>query len=208
MKTKLPISTITYNTERFLKSRLDDFLKSSWIEFYIYIWHKGEQDQYTGVTDKDHIHLFLKPASGRQTEDFRKELIEPVSDNLPLKPQPFRLSNLNEWFLYDMHFQPYLNWKGLKRQFEYNLNDFRSSEDLNFLNRVFAEALEDFHSNFKVQDAILSGVTWQQALGAGIINARNLSYAKELYKSDPRTFSYINANLAFGSDPFHNNESK
>lgn len=208
MKTKLPISTITYNTERFLKSRLDDFLKSSWIEFYIYIWHKGEQDQFTGVTDKDHIHLFLKPASGRQTEDFRKELIEPVSDNLPLKPQPFNLSNLSDWLLYDMHYEPYLNWKGLKRVYAYSLNDFRTSEDLAFLNRAFADALEAFHSNFRVQDAIISGITWSQALAAGIVNPGNLSYARELYRSERSVMSFVNANIAFGSNPFHNNESK
>ena len=42
MQTSKPMSTISYNSEKFLKSQLDYLLRSHVIDYYMYIKHIGE----------------------------------------------------------------------------------------------------------------------------------------------------------------------
>lgn len=56
MKTTRPIATISFNTEAYLRLKLDELIKAKKITFYAYIPHRKEEDE-----NKDHIHLFLEP---------------------------------------------------------------------------------------------------------------------------------------------------
>ena len=60
MKTSKPISTISYNSEEFLKAKLDYLVRSGEIAFWFYIKHHGEFDDVTNMQDKDHIHLYCE----------------------------------------------------------------------------------------------------------------------------------------------------
>ena len=59
MNTLKPISTVTYNTNDFLIHQLDMLLRTHVIDYYMFINHLGEPDQYGD--DKDHTHLFILP---------------------------------------------------------------------------------------------------------------------------------------------------
>lgn len=106
MASQKPISTISYNTEAFLKEKLEDWLKAHIISAYQYICHKGEDG------DKDHIHLRVEPNKRLDPMDLQEQLREYVSDNpKPLGCRPFRPSKEEDWFLYVLHDEQYLALK-------------------------------------------------------------------------------------------------
>lgn len=106
MATQKPISTISYNSEFFLKEKLDMWFSSHIIQAYQYICHKGEDG------DKDHIHLRIEPNKKLDPMDLQEQLYEYVPDNdLPLACRPFRPSKEEDWFLYAVHDPLYLKIK-------------------------------------------------------------------------------------------------
>lgn len=101
--TAKPISTITYNTEPFLKRLLDRMLKANIIVDYRYIKHHGEDG------DKDHIHLCLFPNRRLDTGELRNDFDEITADNdKPLSALPFRTSKPDHWLMYVLHDEEYL----------------------------------------------------------------------------------------------------
>lgn len=106
MATQKPISTISYNTEEFLKEKLETWLKSHIIMAYQYIKHKGEDG------DKDHIHLRIEPNKKIDPMDLMEELKEyKIGEVKPLGVRPFRPSKEEDWILYAIHEKDYLNLK-------------------------------------------------------------------------------------------------
>lgn len=106
MATQKPISTISYNTEPFLKEKLDTWVKAHIIQAYQYIKHKGEDG------DKDHIHLRLEPNKKLDVMDLQEELREyPIGCEKPLTCRPFRQSKEEDWILYAVHDETYLKLK-------------------------------------------------------------------------------------------------
>lgn len=106
MATSKPHSTISYNTEPFLKSKLDSWLKAHYIQAYQYIRHKGEDG------DKDHIHLRIEPNKALDLMDLTEDLKEPVhGSDKPLGVRPWRPSKEEDWFLYSVHDPKYLKIK-------------------------------------------------------------------------------------------------
>lgn len=106
MATQKPISTISYNTEPFLKEHLDAWLDAHIIQSYQYICHKGEDG------DKDHIHLRLEPNKKLDVMDLAEQLREfQIGSDKPLGCRPFRPSKEEDWFLYAVHDEEYLKLK-------------------------------------------------------------------------------------------------
>lgn len=104
--TNKPISTISYNTEAFLKEKLDKWVKAHKIQTYMYICHKGEDG------DKDHIHVRIEPNMKLDPMDLSDELQETDPNNeKPLGCRPFRPSKEEDWFLYVVHDKDYLKIK-------------------------------------------------------------------------------------------------
>ena len=130
MKTSKPVSTISYNTPRFLLGQLDGLLQSGKISFYAFIVHKGEEDDEAG-TQKDHIHLYVEPARNLQTDDLTRELLE-IDPNKPAKPLkclPWQNSKRwGDWYLYALHDKRYLASKSQARQFHYTDEHFFTSD--------------------------------------------------------------------------------
>ena len=130
MKTSKPVSTISYNTPRFLLCQLDDILRAGKISFYAFIVHKGEDDDEAGK-QKDHIHLYVEPARNLQTDDLTRELIEidPNKPDKPLKCLPWQNSKRwGDWYLYALHDKRYLASKSQSRQFHYTDEQFFTSD--------------------------------------------------------------------------------
>lgn len=128
MATQKPISTISYNTESFLKEKLDIWLKAHIIQTYMYICHKGEDG------DKDHIHLRIEPNKKLDPMDLKESLKEyPLGKDKPLVCRPWRPSKEEDWFLYVVHDPDYLKIKyggGEKgEKLPYKWQDIKVPED-------------------------------------------------------------------------------
>lgn len=106
MATQKPISTISYNTEPFLKEKLETWLNAHIIQAYQYICHKGEDG------DKDHIHLRIEPNKKLDPMDLIEQLREyQLGKDKPLGCRPFRSSKEEDWILYAVHDVHYLKLK-------------------------------------------------------------------------------------------------
>lgn len=106
MATSKPISTISYNTEEFLKLKLDELFELHIIQAYQYICHKGEDG------DKDHIHLRIEPNKRIDPMDLTAELTEYVKgEDKPRLCRTWRPSKEEDWFLYAVHDKDYLRLK-------------------------------------------------------------------------------------------------
>lgn len=128
MATQKPISTISYNTESFLKEKLDNWINAHIIQAYQYICHKGEDG------DKDHIHLRIEPNKKLDPMDLKDELREfQIGKDKPLGCRPFRPSKEEDWFLYVVHDADYLKLKyggGEKgEKLPYKWQDIKVPED-------------------------------------------------------------------------------
>lgn len=121
MATQKPISTISYNTEAFLKEKLDSWVSAHIIQCYQYICHKGEDG------DKDHIHLRIEPNKKLDPMQLTEELKEyQMGKEKPLGVRPWRPSSEADWCLYVVHDAEYLalkyggGEKGEKLPYEWN----------------------------------------------------------------------------------------
>lgn len=106
MATQKPISTISYNTEPFLREKLEIWRSAHIIQAYQYICHKGEDG------DKDHIHVRIEPNKKLDPMDLMDELQEyQIGKEKPLGCRPFRPSKEEDWVLYAVHDEDYLKLK-------------------------------------------------------------------------------------------------
>ena len=106
MATRNPISTISYNTEPFLREKLETWLRAHIIQAYQYIPHKGEDG------DKNHIHVRIEPNKILDPMDLKEALQEYViGSEKPLGCRPFRSSKEEDWILYVVHDKDYLRIK-------------------------------------------------------------------------------------------------
>lgn len=127
MATQKPISTISYNSEKFLREKLDIWVDAHIIQAYQYIPHKGEDG------DKDHIHLRIEPNKKLDPMDLSEQLREyRIGEDKPLCCRPFRPSKEEDWILYVVHDEQYLKVKyggGEKgEKLPYKWQDIRVSE--------------------------------------------------------------------------------
>lgn len=106
MATQKPLSTISYNTEGFLREKLEEWYDAHIIQAYQYICHKGEDG------DKEHIHLRIEPNRRVDPMELMDELREyHPGHTKPLGVRPFRPSKEEDWFLYVVHDKDYLKSK-------------------------------------------------------------------------------------------------
>lgn len=126
MATSKPTSTISYNTEGFLREHLEAWVNAHYIQAYMYIKHKGEEG------DKDHIHLRIEPNKALDVMNLTEELREYVrTDPKPLGVRPWRPSKEEDWILYAVHDPEYMRLKypGAKgEKIPYKWQDIQASE--------------------------------------------------------------------------------
>lgn len=127
MATQKAISTISYNSEAFLKEKLDTWVKEHIIQAYMYICHKGEEG------DKDHIHVRIEPNKKLDPMDLTEKLKEyALGSDKPLGVRPWRPSKEEDWILYAVHDKEYLDLKygGAEKgeKLPYEMNDIKVSD--------------------------------------------------------------------------------
>lgn len=138
MRTSKPIATISYNTEPFLKAKLEELHRNHKIDDWVYIRHDPEEDE-----KKAHFHVWLSPNRLIDTmdlQDFFNEL-DPTKPDKPLKCLPFSVSKQDDWILYGMHLPAYLATKGETRQFLYGKEDFVYCDE-DVFERAYKHALK------------------------------------------------------------------
>jgi len=123
--TAKPISTISYNTEGFLKDKLDRMFKANIINDYRYIFHYGEDG------DKDHFHVYIEPNKRVDTGKLREDFNEvQVTEDKPLGCMPFRSSKFDHWIMYVLHDPEYLKAHNSQNdgdgKIEYKLDDIKT----------------------------------------------------------------------------------
>lgn len=169
MKTRKPISTVSYNTTAFLEGVLERLIKNKVISFYAYIEHKGEDDENG---KKDHIHVYVEPYSSVETEWLDGQFIEPDPNNIkPLKCLAFRNSKFEDWFLYGLHFVPYLMKKGLTKIYNYDLENMRYSDEDEFRSRSYGlmQTGGGYSLYNTINNAMENGLTPSQVIVSGIV---------------------------------------
>lgn len=171
MLTSNPISTISYNSEPFLKDVLSRLTKSGIICEWYYIAHKGEIDDFTNEREKDHIHLYMRPSKRLDTEELRKHFLEIDPNNAkPLGIMPCNSegkNGLDHWILYGIHDVQYLNSKGECKEFEYHWKCIQGYDEEAIL-RAVKHAKADFRREMNRRQ-FLQDHTVEEAWDLGII---------------------------------------
>lgn len=130
MLTSNPISTISYNSENFLKTVLTNLENQRIIDEWYFIHHKGETDFYTGEREKDHFHVYCMPCRRLDTDALRDHFKELDPNNpKPLGVMPFRSSKLNDWIMYAVHDEYYLRTKGEVKEYSYSWKEIKGYDD-------------------------------------------------------------------------------
>ena len=134
--TQKPISTISYNTEKFLDVKLEELYKTNIIDYALYIKHKGENDidDFTGEAkrDKDHWHIYMHTSKRIDLSLIKKEFEERDIENFNSKPlgcMNFQVSKLGHWLCYAVHKKEYLlihKIEESEKQYTYKLKDIKT----------------------------------------------------------------------------------
>ena len=179
MRTRKPISTISYNSPDFLRNKIEYWKKIGWIEFGMWIRHEPDEDN-----KKVHYHVFLQPAKLIQTMDLENESCEldPENPDKPLKMITFRISKESDWVLYGLHDKDYLASKGLTRNKHYDIEDIQAT-DYDTLGDIITQVRDGLKGKLetRILDAIALGMSWQDLVLSGLIPLRYLHSAKLMY---------------------------
>lgn len=170
MKTRLPFSTISFNTPDYLTQKLNELRNAKILSEWFFITHKGESDE---AGNRDHNHVYFIPSKGIQTDDVRQELKEFDAQN-PDKPRgclTMRSSKFGNWYLYALHDPDYLASKGESRKFHYKREDIKAS-DYDVLNELIFEIdiIAELGAFKGMSDAKKRGMTFQEYFNQGRVS--------------------------------------
>ena len=179
MKTSKPFSTISYNTDEFLRHQLDDLVKRDVISFYAWVEHYAEEDE-----KKSHKHLFIVPNGQQETNGVRK-LLEEIDLSNPLNPPlgvlDCRSSKFDDWYLYCCHDSAYLATKGQSRKYHYQEENFVTSSQEAFHERIMTIDRAKYHKTQDFVDAVLRGVPFIDLVRSGQVPAPQFIQWRNLY---------------------------
>lgn len=175
MRTRMPISSISYNTRDFLKSKLIEFTEAKKLEFWFFIAHKAEDDE-GGL--KDHIHVFAVPNGTIDTSSLLDEFKEYNLSDLSEKPKsclPWKSSKPDDAIMYFLHDKSYLAYKGQSRKYHYNLSDVVTSNEDEFNYYYKSIDISKITPYKKMLDAQEIGMTFSEYIKHGYIPVQQLS---------------------------------
>lgn len=125
MRSQNPLSTISYNTDEFIISLMEELVKEDIIRSWCYIWHDPEKNE-----NKRHIHFYCEPIDVVDTKVFRNKFEQPdPNGGLPLGCMPFDKSKPLPWLLYAIHDKDYMEEKKLVKLYEYSFDDIKFSDE-------------------------------------------------------------------------------
>jgi hypothetical protein len=168
VRTTKPISTISFNSANYLRSRLNELVKAKKLSFWAFITHKPEDDE---GGKKEHHHVYAEPAKMLQTDDLREYLKEfdPARPDKPKGCLKWTSSKFDSWYLYALHDKRYLASKGESRKFHYLHDDIQASDDDDLLMMSRQIDLVSLSPYADMQDAIEHGLTFAQYFKRGTV---------------------------------------
>lgn len=177
-----PISFISWNTEPFLKSKLDELINKDTILFYMFIKHVPEDDE-----TKPHIHLFVIPNGTLDTDAFRGlfDEFDPNNPHKPIRLSPYKPSKFLDAYLYFLHDINYLANIGQTRKYHYLDADIVTS-DYDYMHELYLTSDRSKLNGSKVQmvaEAIADGMTWSQYVSHGHVPVQQLPQYRMLWET-------------------------
>ena len=182
MKTRLPISTISYNTPAFLRQKLQELQGARIISEWHFIEHEPEDDE---GGKRKHIHLWLEPAKSIQTEDLISEMIEldPEKPDKPRKCLPFRVSkNFGDWYLYGIHDISYLAMKAESRRYHYTVDDVATSDEDQLNCRIHEIDMLEKSGWKKMEAYYKEGLTFAEIFKRGAVPIQQFAQYRQAYE--------------------------
>lgn len=151
MGTQRPLSTISYNSKEFLIMKLNELYQAHTINRWYFIEHKPEEDE-----KKNHFHVFMMPNKRVDMMELKEFFDESDPDHG--KPRcciAFHYSDLDEWMLYAIHYEPFLTYKHESRIYHYEAQEIEAFCELSLA--------DDFHhalhcSRFAQQNQMLTTI--------------------------------------------------
>lgn len=191
MLRSVKISTISYNTDKFLTMQLDSLVSCRKIRFYMFINHLAEAAELS-----NHKHLLVVPDERIDTRDLDDIFKEPDPDNiLPLDCKDWNVtSNILDWILYAVHDPLYCAEKHKElKQYTYTKEDIHCN-DKKILENYYYMAYHEFSfwKNSKFIKLLNNGHTPQDLVKNGYVSM-----------SEMVNFHYFCKNLAL--DGYTNN---
>lgn len=173
MLTCTKLSTISYNTDKFLQTQLNELLFAHKIRFWCYIMHMPEEAEL-----KEHKHLLIYPDERIDTRELDDWFIEKDPNN----EKPLRCIDWNhtknplDWFLYGLHDPIYCaeKFKEVKK-FVYGKGDFNYSDD-DIFERYFFMAFHefDFWATSKYKKMLDNGITPTDMVKNGYVSFKEM----------------------------------
>ena len=172
MQTRKMISNISYNSSEFMKGVLIRLQKKGLIDYWCFIRHKPEKETDPEADPKEHIHLLFQPSKSIQTASIDPEFFEPDpnGNELPLRclAKWNIVNSFGDWWLYALHEADYLRHKGLKREFNYSINDMEMSHRETFERMSGMIDLGKIFRRERIYEAAWNGLSFSQAYANGI----------------------------------------
>lgn len=178
MRTSKPFATIDYNSDEFLKLKLDELIRARKIDFYAFINHLPEEDE-----EKPHKHLYIVPSSLFDTNSLIDYLAE-IDLSKSLKPFTCiapRSSKFDDWYLYSLHDVRYLASKGQSRKYHYKPEEVISS-DKDYLSELVHQI--DYSKLYRldsVQRAVAAGVPFTELVANGVVPIQQINQYEKAY---------------------------
>lgn len=193
MKTSKPFSTISYNTNDYLTTKLFDLVIRRKIDFFAWVSHYAEEDE-----KKPHKHLLIVPNGKVDTDALLDFLIEldPSNPEKPLKCLPPKSSKFGDWYLYACHDSRYLAQKGQSREYHYEKNDFVVSDSDYFTELIHEIDMTKLYRYDKIKNAVDCGDSFTDLLASGIVPIQQISAFYKAYELllENKTFRASKAN--------------
>lgn len=166
MKTSKPLSTVSYNTPRYLIFKLEQLRKSKVLSKWYVMPHAPEDDE---AGKKYHMHVFVQSNNKVDPDDLRAQFIEPVAGDItrPRKCMPFVPSDFSNWCMYVLHDPAYLASKGQSRRYRYGFKDFLVFDADVFDYERKSISMSDISAYRKMLGFIERGQSFAEFVGSG-----------------------------------------
>lgn len=179
MLTRTAFSFISYNTDGYLKSKLDELILDNKLAFWCYIEHRPEADE-----TKCHKHLLVVPSGMVDTNVIGKYLEEydPLHPDLPLKCLGVRHAHFADWYLYALHDVDYLYSKGDERKYHYTRDEFICSDNDFFFELIHTSDFTKWKKQADFREAVRKRVPFGELLQNGVVPIQQIYQFKKAYE--------------------------
>ena len=179
MKTSKWISTISYNTDKYLAYICNKLIDERYIYFWCYIEHYPEADER-----KKHKHLLMFPNGRIDTDSIAARFDEYVDgEEAPRRVMPFRTSKFDDAYLYMIHEKRYLLSKGLTKKYYYDRENIVCSEVDYLIEMIHSIDMSRYKRLDFLIEAVDHDISFSHLLASGRIPIPQIRAYKDAYET-------------------------